>query len=88
MVSHKALIGFLMVVTGMAVIGAEYVKNYISIPFADVWMTALIIVIAGTLPALLIVFGSIIIWGELEEKRAENKIVRLEKRLLKKKRRK
>ncbi|MBI2085502.1 MAG: hypothetical protein HYT71_03235 [Candidatus Aenigmarchaeota archaeon] len=85
MVSQKAIIGFLMVAVGAVALGAEYIKNYISIPFADVWLTALIIVIAGTLPALLIVFGSVIIWGELEEKRAERGISNLEKKLIRRK---
>ncbi len=85
MVSQKAAIGFLMVLLGVIALGAEYIKNYVSIPFADIWLTALIIVIAGTLPALLIVFGSIIIWGELEEKRAERGISKLERNLAKRK---
>ncbi len=88
MATQKTIAGALMVTVGFVILGAEYFRNYVSVPFADVWIPALIIVVAGTLPALLIVFGSIIIWGELEEKKAEKEITRLERRLVSKKRKK
>ncbi len=88
MATQKTIAGALMVAVGLVILGAEYFRSYVSVPFADLWVPALIIVIAGTLPALLIVFGSIIIWGELEEKKAEKGIVRFEKKLVAKKRKK
>jgi len=84
MATHKAAVGILMVVLGLIALSADYLRNYISVPLADIWIPALIIVVAGTLPALLIIFGSIIIWGEFEEKRAEKEIVKLERKLVRK----
>ena len=86
MKTQKTIMGVLMVVVGLIALNNNFVKNYLSLPAADIWMPALFIVIAGSLPALLIIFGSLIIWGELEEKKAEKEIIKLERRLVSKKR--
>ncbi|MBI3413629.1 MAG: hypothetical protein HY051_06170 [Candidatus Aenigmarchaeota archaeon] len=86
MATHKMAAGAAMVVLGLVALSADYLRNYISVPLADMWVPALIIVIAGTLPALLIIFGSIIVWGELEEKKAEKEIIKIERKLVRKKR--
>lgn len=85
MATHKTLAGILMVVLGTVAIGSNYLQNYINAPLSDVLAPVLTIVVAGTLPALLIIFGSIIIWGELEEKRVEKEIAKFERRLVSKK---
>ncbi|MBI4177534.1 MAG: hypothetical protein HY516_04155 [Candidatus Aenigmarchaeota archaeon] len=86
MTTGKIVLGALMVAIGSVFLGAEYFKNYFFVPLADIWVPALIIIIAGMLPALLIVFGSILIWGELEEKKAEKQIVKIERKFGVKKR--
>lgn len=88
MATAKTFLGALMVAAGLVALGANYLQNYIDVPLADIWVPALAIVVAGTLPALLIIFGSIIIWGELEEKKVEKEVLRLERRLVRKKRKK
>ncbi|MFH0889952.1 MAG: hypothetical protein V1836_02290 [Candidatus Aenigmatarchaeota archaeon] len=81
MISHKTLFGALLVAIGIVAISGNILNNYISVPPADIWLPALIIVIAGTLPALLIIVGSLLIWGEMEEKKVEKDFVKIEKNL-------
>ena len=87
MVSCKACIGAAMIAIGVIALGGNILKNFITVPLADLWIPALIIVAAGILPALLIIAGSLVIWGEMEEKRVEKGITKIEKRLLSKTRR-
>lgn len=86
MFTKKTVLGALMIAVGLVALVDS--KNYINVPLADIWVPALAIVIAGTLPALLIVFGSVIIWGELEEKKVEKEIVKLERKLVRKRKKK
>ncbi len=89
MVSHKTLFGALLVAIGLITISGHILDDFIPTPSADILLSALIIVVAGTLPALLIIIGSLIIWGELEEKKVEKDLVKVEKKIeksLKKKR--
>ncbi len=87
MVSYKICLGAVMVAIGIVALGSNILKNFITVPLADLWIPALIIVIAGVLPALLIIAGSLVIWGEMEEKKVEKGIIKVEKRFLSKTRR-
>ncbi len=84
MVSYKICFGAVMIAIGIIALGGNILKNFITVPLADLWIPALIIVAAGILPALLIIAGSLVIWGEMEEKKVEKDIIRVEKKLLSK----
>ena len=84
----KILVGALLVLIGIAALSGDVLKDYVSVPLADMWLPALLIVAAGTLPALMIVIGSLVIWGELEEKKIERGIIRTEKKLISRSKRK
>jgi hypothetical protein len=71
-----------MIAVGVIALGGNILKNFIIVPLADLWVPALIIVAAGILPAFLIIVGSLIIWGEMEEKKIERGVIKIEKKLL------
>ena len=77
MVSCKACIGAAMIAIGVIALGGNILKNFITVPLADLWIPALIIVAAG-------IMGSLVIWGEMEEKKIEKGIIKVEKKLLSK----
>ncbi len=71
-----------MIAIGVVALGSNILKNFITVPLADLWVPALIIVVAGVLPALLIIIGSLVVWGEMEEKKVEKGVIKIEKKLL------
>ncbi len=64
----KLVIGLVFIALGLAALGGDVLRTYgVSIPLASLWLPALIIVVAGTLPAFLILVGLFVVWIELEE---------------------
>ena len=67
----KLVIGLIFIALGLAAIGGDVLRTYgVSVPLASLWLPALIIVVAGTLPAFLILVGLFVVWIELEELRS------------------
>ncbi len=64
----KLIIGLVFIALGLAALGGDALRTYgISVPLSSLWLPALIIVVAGTLPAFLILVGIFVVWIELEE---------------------
>lgn len=64
----KLVIGLVFIALGLAALGGDVLRTYgVSVPLSSLWLPALIIVVAGTLPAFLILVGLFVVWIELEE---------------------